>query len=52
MGMVIEDDTEGAATTADGVVDDVDAVNIIDTLCVFHMHPTYRTIGPPPRHNK
>lgn len=52
MGMDIEDDAEGEVTTTDGVVDDADVVNNTVTLCVFHMHPTYRTVGPSPRHNK
>jgi hypothetical protein len=41
MGMDVEDDAEGATSTADGgmIVDDDDAVNNIGTLCVFH--PTY-----------
>ena len=51
MGMDVEDDAEGAAATADGgmIVDDDDAINNIGILCVFH--PTYRTVGPRPRHN-
>jgi hypothetical protein len=41
MGMVVEDDAEGPAATADGgmIIDDDRAANNIGSLCVFQ--PTY-----------
>ena len=62
MGMDVEDNAEGAAAIADGgmIVDDDGAANTVGTLCVFHptyprletVKEVYRTVEPPPRHNK